>query len=61
MSNGVTAPVPRAREGVGRSVVCTPSFCAIAAIAGGPTSRASRAYTVLSDWSVAAATVSGPA
>ena len=61
MSRGVTAPVPRASEGAAWSSDRTPSFCAMAAIASAPRSSASRAYTVLSEWIVAAATDSGPA
>ncbi len=61
MSSGVTAPAPSVNDGTGFSGVRTPSFCAMSTMFCGPTSSASRAKTVLSDWSVALATDSTPA
>src|SRR6266851_4783864 len=64
-SIGVTAIEPSAIDGTASrgswSDVRTPSFCAIVTMFAGPTSSASRAYTVLSDCTVAFATDSTPA
>src|SRR3569833_1055817 len=65
ISSGVTPIVPRVIDGTACvfgsfSEVRMPRRCAMRKMLIGPTSSASRAYTVLSDWYVARATDSTP-